>query len=102
MRTLVSALEELRDALSREARRSVIVLGAVIAALWLCVAGGVSAATREPAPAAYLLSFESCEREAPEPPRVVGPIEWPTIAMAPREDPFRKKRKPPPRARPRK
>ncbi len=96
MRTLVSGLEELRDALSREARRSVVVLSTLVAALWLCVAGGVSAATREPAPAAYLLAFVS---EAPEPPRVVGPIEWPTIAMAPREDPFRKKQKPvrPPR-----
>lgn len=95
MVSIAPALEELRDALSREARRGVIVLSAVIAALWLCVAGGVSAATREPPSAEFVLAFE---RAAPEPAvTAIGPIEWPTIAMAPRKDPFPRKSKRPAR-----
>jgi hypothetical protein len=95
MTSIAPALEELRDALSRETRRGSIVLCAVVGALWLCVAGGVSAATREPPAEEFVLAFE---RAAPEPVvTAIGPIEWPTIAMAPRKDPFPKKSKRPPR-----
>lgn len=85
-------LEEIRDALSRETHRGAIVLCTLVGALWLLFAGGVSAATREPPLAANILAFE--RRPEPEIPRVApGPIEWPTIAIAPRPDPFPKKAK---------
>ena len=63
--------------------RGVIVLTTFLGAFWLCIAGVVSAATREGPFAETVLSAEH------EPPFVAaaalpGPIEWPTIAIAPR------------------
>ena len=84
--------EEVRDALSRETHRGAIVLCTLVGALWLLFAGGVSAATREPPLATSVIAFE--RRTEPAAPEVAkGPIEWPTIAIGPRPDPFRKKAK---------
>lgn len=65
--------------------RGAIVLTTVVASFWLCVAGVVSAATRQPF-SEQILPMDH------EPPFVAaealpGPIEWPTIALAARQLP---------------
>lgn len=103
-------LAEVRDALSREERvfddeetcsdvtravrryRGVIVLTTFVAAVWLGIAGVVSAATRE-APFSELTM--ASEHEAPfvAAAALPGPIEWPTIAIAPRKQPVKPRKK---------
>lgn len=80
-----AAVIEARWTLRLRRHRGAIVLTTVVAAFWLCVAGVVSAATRQP----FSESILSADHDPPflAAEALPGPIEWPTIAIAARQLP---------------
>jgi hypothetical protein len=101
---IARGLEELRDALTPAEQdevedddlsfvrkhRGLIVIGVMVGAMWIGIAGIVSAATRVPPPAESVLGFEQPAR-APKLKVPIGPNEWPTIAIAPRQQTVKKR-----------
>ena len=99
-------LAEVRDALSRETEldegsrvtrtlrrhRGVVVLTIIVGAFWLCIAGGVSASSQQKP---FYESTLAAAHEAPfeAAAAVPGPIEWPTIAIAPKTKKIEKPKK---------
>jgi hypothetical protein len=96
---ITRGLAQVRDALSRESEleegsrvaravrrhRGVIVLTTIVGAFWLCIAGGVRAASSHDAPFAALTLAADHEAPFAAAAAVPGPIEWPTIAIAPKK-----------------
>lgn len=86
----LSREHELEDEGGRVARvvrrhRGVIVLTTIVGAFWLCIAGGVSAASSHQTPFASLTLAADHEAPFTAAAAVPGPIEWPTIAIAPKK-----------------